>query len=293
MRIRKIVVSALTIIIMLAFMLGTSSELLANTSGESTILVDVSTGKILRADKPDVTLAPASLTKLVTAYVVFEALARGEVDLYTRKNVPADAWASRQPTGSSVMFLGPDQKANIDELLRGLIVASGNDAAIALAYRVSGSVDGFVKRMNSTVQKLGFTKLHFVDPAGISPRNTATPRQFAQFLVQYIKKWPNALKNYHSIPTIIYPKRENLPVNAKPQGIVQYNRNSLITSYYGCDGLKTGHISSAGYHIAVTAKRNNYRLLALVMGVQAPDTTTGSRLREEKAIKLLNFGFSR
>ena len=257
----------------------------------SAILVDVDTVEELYTYHPERSLPPASLAKLVTAYVVLEAVEDGEIDLHGRQPIPEAAWAKNQPPNSSLMFLGPDQEVSIDELLLGLIVASGNDAAIALALRVTGSVNTFVTRMNQTVDQLGYDDLHFADPAGLSSENRITARQFTSFLINYMKRWPWVLERYHNVPRIIYPREENLKPGMKPQGVILYSQNNLLSRYSGTDGLKTGHLEVAGYHIAATAKRGNTRLLALVLGVDAPNSQRGTHLREEEAMRLLDYGF--
>ncbi|MCG8638081.1 MAG: serine hydrolase, partial [Desulfobacterales bacterium] len=139
-----------------------SNDINTNKDYDSAILIDVNTEIELYSYNPEKNLAPASLTKLITAYIVFEALEKGDIELSTRLPIPRAAWSRNQPSGSSLMHLGPNQKASIDELLRGLLVVSGNDAAVALAIRTSGSVDRFVNQMNETVTRLGFKKMKFV-----------------------------------------------------------------------------------------------------------------------------------
>lgn len=264
----------------------------SNKFYQSALLIDVSTGEEIYTENSEKIISPASLTKLITAYVVFDLLEKGDLDLHKRESVPKAAWASQQPPRSSVMNLGPDQLVSIDELLQGLLVVSGNDAAIALALRVSGSIDKFVDRMNRTVSELGFHQMKFVDPAGIKAANKIEVREFSRFLVHYLERWPEALPRYHSLPSLLYPRRKNLLPGAEARGMVVYNTNRLVSTYSGCDGLKTGYLSSAGYHLVVTAKRGKRRLLALVLGVRASNAAQAIKLREEKAQELLDMGFN-
>lgn len=258
---------------------------------QSVLLIDVNTKEEIYSENSEKTISPASLTKLLTAYIVFEALEKGELELEKREPVPKAAWASQQPKGSSVMNLGSEQLVSVDELLQGLLVASGNDAAIALALRVSGSIEQFVKRMNLTVKEMGYQKMRFVDPAGIKAANQIEAQEFSRFLLHYLERWPESLSKYHSLPSIFYPRRKNLRPEAQPCGMIVYNTNHLVASYSGCDGLKTGHISEAGYHLVVTAQRGDRRLLAIVLGVRAQTSAQAIRLREEKARELLDMGF--
>lgn len=264
---------------------------------KSAIVIDQVTGTVLCEKDADLKLAPASLTKIITMGVTLEKVAEKSVALTDKVRIGEDAWAAKWP-GSSLMFLEPGQQVTLDELLTGLAVASGNDAATAIADHISGSVANFVSVMNQTVKDLGFNNMSFVDPAGLDPKNVITAREYAQFVKTYIDRHPDAITKYHSVEQIAYPKWENLPparqaVESKAtyQPIVQWNRNGLL-GQNGIDGLKTGFIDESGYNIALTAKQGDMRLIAIVLGVQGADTAQGSARREEDGLKLLAYGFN-
>lgn len=265
----------------------------AASSARSYVLADMKGTVILSSLNPDLPLAPASLTKIMTAWVVLDAVDRRVVSLDARAAVPVAAWAERQPAGSTVMGLSSGQTVGVDELLEGLLIVSGNDAAVALALRVSGSVHAFVQRMNDVAAKLELANTRFEDPSGLSPRSRTTARDYAKLVSSYLSRWPWTLTRYHSVATLVYPTPANLPRNAEPQGRVLYNKNNLLGRYLGCDGLKTGHIEEVGYHLAATAQRSGRRLLAVVLGVQASSDEEGCRLREAEARRLLDQGFSK
>lgn len=264
---------------------------------KSAIVIDQVTGQVLCQKDADLPLAPASLTKIITMGVTLEKVAEGSVHLTDKVNVGEDAWAAKWP-GSSLMFLEPGQQVTLDELLTGLAVASGNDAAVAIADHISGSVSNFVSVMNKTVKDLGFTHMSFVDPAGLDPRNQVTAREYAEFVKLYIDRYPQAIQKYHSVQEIAYPKWENLPParqavtnKATYQPIVQPNRNGLL-GVNGIDGLKTGFIDESGYNIALTAKQGDMRLIAVVLGVPGSNTAEGTARREEDGKTLLSWGFA-
>jgi serine-type D-Ala-D-Ala carboxypeptidase (penicillin-binding protein 5/6) len=265
----------------------------AASPARSYVLVDMNRRIIVSALRPDLALAPASLAKIMTACVVLDAVDRGAVSLDSRAAVPAAAWSDRQPAGSSVMGLGSGQTASVDELLKGLLVVSGNDAAVALALRVSGSMGAFVDRMNGMAARMELKATRFEDPAGLSPLSRTTAREYASLVGSYITRWPWTLARYHAVATLLYPTPGNLPRGAEPLGRVLYNKNNLLGRYRGCDGLKTGHLEEVGYNIAATAQRSGVRFLAVVLGIQAVSDEEGCRLREEEARRLLDLGFAR
>ena len=182
-----------------------------NLSCGAAILIDAETGSILYEKNADRVIPPASMTKLVVMYVVFQEIATGAISLDDIVPLPPESWAVNAPPASSLMFLGEGQTVTLRELLLGLAVASGNDAAVAVAHYVSGSVDSFIERMNLEMKKLGLEKTHFVEPSGYSELNVTTPREFATFARQYILRYPEALRDYHSQLSISYPQEKNLP----------------------------------------------------------------------------------
>jgi D-alanyl-D-alanine carboxypeptidase (penicillin-binding protein 5/6) len=261
----------------------------------SAILLDAATGQVLFDQNADTPIAPASLTKLMTLHLVYKKIEAGEMKQEEKVNISPNAWAAKMP-GSSVMFLEPGQIVTVGELMKGLAIPSGNDAAIALAEHVGGNVDAFVAMMNKEAQDLGFKNMHFADPAGLSPQNVVTARQYAEFAVKYItmhKEQPthkDALAELHSVKEYTYPQPQNLAPGKQSPPVLQYNRNTLLGEA-GVDGLKTGFIDESGYNIAVTAKQGEMRLVGVVLGVQAPNEAAGSAKRAAQAKALLTWGY--
>jgi D-alanyl-D-alanine carboxypeptidase (penicillin-binding protein 5/6) len=193
------------------------------------------------------------------------------------------------------MFLAPGQKVTLRELLLGLAVSSGNDAAVAVALHLAPSVEAFAQRMNEAVEALGLRSTSFVEPSGYSENNTTTAREFAQFCAFYLKRHPEVLLEYHSVREFSYPKPENLPetFRDRPGTVVQYNRNLLLDEAEGVDGLKTGFIIESGYNIALTAQRDGTRFLAVLLGGPGSGSAQGGRFRAEDGGGLLNWAFAR
>jgi len=263
----------------------------ATVDAFAVILVDVETRTVLYERNADLAIPPASLTKLVAIQAALEAVDSGEVSLDESFAPPEEAWAESQPTGSSLMFLGEGQRVTIRDLLYGLGVSSGNDAAVALALRIDGSVAAYADRMNRLVADMGLERLHFVEPSGLSSQNTITARELARFLIVHIESHPELLEEVYSTLEFTYPQEWNRTEPSARTPITQRNRNGLLLSYPGTDGLKTGYIDVSGYHIAATAVRGGRRLLALVLGVNADDHLQGAALREAAATALLDYGF--
>ena len=260
-------------------------------TARSAILVDVSTRTVIYAKNPDLVLPPASLTKLVAIDAALVASDAGELSLSTRFAPPPISWAERQPPGSSLMFLGADQELTVRELLLGLSVSSGNDAAVALAEILDGGVPAFADRMNRRMSELGLVDAYFVEPSGLSPANSITARSFARFLLAHLSRFPDALNDYYAVPTFTFPAAENRVGPTARLPITQANRNQLIGEVDGVDGFKTGFIDESGYHLAATAVRDGRRLIALVLGIDADSHALGGALRAREAAALLEYGF--
>ncbi|HKJ84819.1 MAG TPA: hypothetical protein VKA06_02025, partial [Spirochaetia bacterium] len=173
----------------------------------------------------------------------------------------------------------------------GLAVSSGNDAAVALGEIIDGGVPAFVDRMNATVRELGLIDLFFVEPSGLSPRNTVTARSFARFLLAHLARFPGAIDDYYSVKTYTYPREENRVGAGARLPITQANRNTLLWDLEGVDGFKTGFIDESGYNLAATAERDGRRLIVIVLGVEADSHALGGALRARDAAALLEYGF--
>ncbi len=260
-------------------------------NARSAILVDASTGAILFEKNADELIPPASMTKLVAMYTAFHAIENGELSLDDEIAPPPESWAANLPAGSSLMFLGPGQRLTVRELLAGMAVVSGNDAATALAITVAGSVDAFVARMNAEVAELGLVHTRFVEPTGLSERNATTAREFADFALVYLSRYPDALREFHSRESLSYPLERNL-AGSRESPVDQEATNKLLGSLEGCDGLKTGFIWESGFNLALTANRNGNRFLSVTMGGPGSTTAEGSALRAKDGTLLMEWAFA-
>lgn len=260
----------------------------------SAVLMEFSTGRILFQKNPDHIIPPASLTKLMTLHLAYKAIEEGLVRPDQFVPITREVSALSLPRGSSLMFLEEGQKVTVAELMRGLAVASGNDAGLALAKLIAGSEANFVDLMNQEAQNLGFVYTHFEDSYGLSANNRTTAMEFARFARLYLTRHPQSLPELHSLRTFTYPLAQNLPGMRSRYGpILQHNRNTLLGEYAGLDGLKTGYIEEAGYNFVATAQRGPMRLIAVVLGVAGLNTNDGSEKRSRSARQLLDLGFDR
>lgn len=242
-------------------------------ASESYILLDAETGTVLAEKNSDARLPPASLTKIMTAYLGFQGLENGALSLQQLVRVSRRAWA--QNVIGSKTFLQVDTDVSIRDLLFGIIIQSGNDASIALAEALSGDETAFVAEMNAQAEAFGLTNTRFANTTGLPSENHySSARDIAEIARRTTQDFPQ----YYPI----YAEREFTYNN-----ITQQNRNSLLGTFAGADGVKTGHTNAAGYCLAASAERNGRRLVAVVMKTNSP------RERRREAEKLLTFGFSR
>lgn len=258
------------------------------------LLLELETGTILYGKNIRQEYPPASLTKLFTMYTALEIYEELGVEMEDTAEFSPAAWAENAPPRSSLMFLGPDQAPSIREILLGLMVSSGNDAAMAIAETSTGSMEGFMLRMNRIAQQLGLRSSGFVEPSGYSENNRSSALDLARLTQLYLDRWPWVIDQFHRVKSFTYPRREHMLNGATAQfmNITQYNRNGLIDSYEGATGLKTGYIDESGYNLIATAQKEGMHLFALIMGVQAENSMDGSRIREEEAAALLDYGFT-
>jgi D-alanyl-D-alanine carboxypeptidase (penicillin-binding protein 5/6) len=244
-------------------------------AARSWLLLDATSGQLIAAQDPNLRVEPASLTKIMTAYITFEALRDKKLDINQTVNVSVRAW--KVDTSSSKMFIDPAVPVSISDLLHGLMVQSGNDAAVALAEAVAGDEATFVTLMNREAQRLGMTNTRFANPHGLpSPDNFTTARDLSVLAKHVIQEFPQYYK-IDSVKSFTYNK------------ITQQNRNRLLWLDPTVDGMKTGHTESAGYCMVASAKRPNgtleRRLISVVMGTNSDATRTA------ESQKLLNWGF--
>lgn len=265
-------------------------------SAENAILIDTLTGSILFEKAADTKVPPASMTKLVVMYIVFKEIEAGHLSLDQIIPLPPECWARNMPPDSSLMFLDQGQKVTLFDLLSGLAIVSGNDAAVAIALHISGSVEKFVERMNREIAELGLTDTHFVEPSGYSEKNITTPREFAAFARVYLEKFPQSLELFHSKKSFVFPRPENLPpwqqANPERFAITAYNTNKLLWHLEGCDGLKTGFIYESGYNLSLTAKRKGTRFLSVTMHGAGIGTAQGNKHKIEDGTTLMEWAFA-
>lgn len=244
-----------------------------SVDAEVGLLYDFDADQVLFAQDADKPWIPASLVKVMTLFVAFDRIKEENIDLNSYVTVSERAWQM----GGSQMFLEVGDKVTFDDLLRGIAVVSGNDACVAIAEALAGTEDLFVQWMNNKAQELGLD-LYFVDVHGLSDANRITAVDFAKLVKHYLVAHPEALQ-YHSQLSFSYqPKSSKNP-------IVQTNRNGLLRSYEGADGLKTGHLSSAGYNLVATAERDGRRLVVVILGASS------EAKREQEAAEALDYGF--
>lgn len=259
---------------------------------KSAIIVDTATGTVLYEKNADQQIPPASMTKLVEMYVVYEAIENGEATMDDIVPLPPESWEENIPWDASRMHLAKGQKVTLRELLLGLAIASGNDASIAVANYICGNMDDFVARMNAVVDGMGLKKTHFVESSGYSEENLTTAREFATFARQYVNRFPESLQDFHAQPVLRYPQKKNMPEGKFQTVFTQYNTNKLLDSLIGCDGLKTGFIYESGYNISVTAERNGTRYLSVTMGGPGNNTNEGNQYRVKDNYELFTFAFN-
>jgi D-alanyl-D-alanine carboxypeptidase (penicillin-binding protein 5/6) len=264
-------------------------------AAKSAILIDQATGRVLFERDSDNPLPPASLAKLMTLHLVYQKLQSHAIRLDDVVTLTAGAWEFNQAPGSSLMHLQPGQIVTVEELMKGMIVMSGNDAANALAQYVAGSRERFVSMMNEESRWMGFESMVFTDPSGVDPGNRVTAREFAEFCRLYIDLHPESLSQILSLREFEYPQPWNLPdawpgpTKLSVTPIKTYNGNPLV--WAGSDGLKTGHLDEENFTVAVTLKRGETRLIAVLLGIPGKTLNEGYRQRSIDAKALLDYGF--
>ena len=260
---------------------------------QSAVVMDAATGTIVYYKNPDDEIPPASLTKLMTMHLVMKEIALGRASLNEIITPQRESWAVNQLPGSSLMYLAQGQTLSLRELMLGMAIFSGNDAATAAAMRFAPSVEEFTRMMNTEAAAMGLNKTRFVDASGYSEENMTTAREFAELCRLYLQAHPESLGDYHSVREFAYPREENVPPERRgnPGTRLRRNNNSLLGKVEGVDGLKTGYIPESGYNIALTAERNGTRFIAVILG--APSEWGGDRKRDEDGEKLLGWAFDR
>jgi D-alanyl-D-alanine carboxypeptidase (penicillin-binding protein 5/6) len=245
-----------------------------NIDAKSWVLMDYASGQILTGSNEDARVAPASITKVMTSYAVSAELAHGKIHMDDKVMISEKAWRSGGAgTDGSTSFLQLNSEVSLKDLLYGMIIQSGNDAAIALAEHTAGSEETFAQLMNQYAQQIGMSGTHYVDASGLpNPDHYTTARDVALLSRALIRDYPDEYKIY-AIKDFEW------------NGIMQHNRNTLLWRDSTVDGIKTGHTSEAGFCLATSAVRGDQRLIAVVMG--APS----EKQRADDNQELLNYGF--
>jgi len=264
------------VIISLFVVSGQISQALAqiySTPAKHALLLDADTGTVLYSKDPDVKIPPASLAKLMTMEVVFEQLKRGRLKLDDKFFISEDAWRrGGAGSGGSAMFAKLNSEIELESLIRGVIVQSGNDAAIAIAEGLAGSEAAFSGLMNQRARAIGLTGSHFTNSTGLpDEKQYVTLRDLAKLARHMIAEYPQYYR-YYSEESFTWNK------------IKQSNRNPLLKMNIGADGFKTGFTEASGYAIVGTAKKNNQRLIAILSGM------TSKKMRREETRKILDWG---
>lgn len=235
----------------------------------SYLLIDANSGRVLAQNNADERIEPASITKIMTAYVIYDALRSGAISMDDEVLISEKAWRMY----GSRMFVEVGKRVKLSDLLMGLIVQSGNDASVALAEHVAGTEDAFVAMMNAQAQALGMSNTHYMNVTGLpDPQHYTSAQDIATLTRALITTFPERYKLYH-VKEFTY------------NGIVQYNRNKLLWRDPTVDGVKTGHTDSAGYCLVASAKHDEMRLISVVLG------TKSDKARAQNSQALLNYGF--
>ena len=240
-------------------------------------LLDFQSGELIASNNPDARVEPASITKVMTVYIAFDEIKKGRLKLDDTALISEKAWRQGIDSSESRMFIEVGTRVKIEDLLRGIIIDSGNDASVALSEHIAGSESVFAEMMNQYAKKLGMKNTHFADASGLpNPDHYTTARDLALLGRALIRDFPEMYK--------IFAER-SYHYSGAPKVKAQPNRNGLLEKDPSVDGIKTGHTNAAGYCLLASAQRDGRRLISAVMGAK---TWAG---RENYSLELLNYGF--
>ena len=264
----------ITILLISFFLIQAYNAHALNTSAKQAILMDVNSGQVLFKKNENEKISPASITKIMTSIIAFDLIKSGELKLNEKFLVSNKAWRMAKQ-GYSSMFIVPNDRITVLNLLKGIIIASGNDACIALAEGIAGSEAAFASMMNDKAKSIGMTNTNFSNSSGIySEDNYSTVSDISLMSVYLIKEFPELYKMYAE-RTFTWDRTGGNP-------ITQSNRNTLLYKNSKVDGIKTGHLNDSGYSLAATMLVNNRRILSVISG------TNSQKERARESLKLLN-----
>ena len=264
-------------IIIIFFYLTTSAFANPNILARTGILIDYHSDEILFELDPDTEIYPASMTKIMTAIVAIDLIKKNKLSLDDKFTISENAWRLSQ-AGYSSMFIMINDQVSVENLLKGIIIASGNDACVALAEGIAGSEENFAQMMNEKAGEIGMTSSNFTNSSGINdPNNISTVRDIALMSKHLIKNYPEFYEIFKE-KTFTWDRTGGEPIK-------QGNRNPLLYKNVGVDGVKTGYLAVEKYSLASSMKKNDRRVIAVVSGFDTKN------LRSSESLKLLNWGF--
>jgi len=249
------------------------------TSAKQAYLIDVLSEEVLFEKNKEQKISPASITKIMTAIVAFDLIKKGDLKLEEKFKVSKNAWRMSSK-GFSSMFIMPNDRVSVENLLKGIIIVSGNDACIALAEGIAGTEEEFVNMMNNMAEKIGLSNTRFANSSGIyDGNNYSTVEDIAKMSIYLINNFPNLYK-YYSKKEFTWDRTGGVP-------ITQGNRNPILYKDMGADGIKTGYLNNSGYSLAATIKKNDRRILSVVSG------TDSKNARSRETVRLLSYAENR
>lgn len=249
------------------------------TSAKQAYLIDVLSQKVLLEKNKEQKISPASITKIMTSLIAFDLIKKGELKLDDKFKISKKAWRMSSK-GYSSMFIMPNDRVTVENLLRGIIVVSGNDACVALAEGIAGTEEEFVNMMNEMSDKIGLKNTRFSNSSGLyDGNNYSTAEDIAKMSIYTINNFPDLYK-YYAEKNFTWERTGGAP-------ITQGNRNPILYKDMGGDGLKTGHLANSGYSLVATIKKDERRILSVISG------TTSKRERSKETIRLLSYAQNR
>ena len=267
------------LIVFVSFLIFISKALSFETSAKQAYLIDALSGKVLFEKNKEQKISPASITKIMTSLIAFDLIKKGELRLDEKFKISKKAWRMSSQ-GYSSMFIMPNDKVSVENLLKGIIIVSGNDACVALAEGIAGTEEEFVNMMNSMAEKIGLKNTRFANSSGLyDGNNYSTVEDIAIMSIYLINNFPDLYK-YYAEKKFTWDRTGGAP-------ITQGNRNPILYKDMGSDGLKTGHLVNSGYSLAATIKKQDRRILSVISG------TNSKNERSRETVRLLSYAQNR